>query len=101
MGIVAWKDYSDMIPAARGSGAVVPGSEAQQCLQQLNPVHSGQQDGHHVQLRQPRGRQRLQQEQERVSGETTEGAVQREAESGLRGLHRVSIRTLTLTPTNF
>ncbi len=39
--------------------------------------------------------------QERVSGETTEGAVQREAESGLRGLHRVRLRTLTLTPTNF
>ena len=49
-------------PAAGGSGAVGPGSEAQQCLQQLNPVHSGQQDGHHVQLRQPRRRQRLKNE---------------------------------------
>ena len=38
--------------------------------------------------------------QERVSGETTEG-VQREAESGLRGLHLVRLQTLTLTPTNF
>ena len=74
-------------PVAGGSGAVVPGSEAQQCLQQLNPVHSGQQDGHLVQLRQPRGRQRLQ----RVSGETTEDVVEREAESGLRGLHRVRL----------
>ena len=33
--------------------------------------------------------------QERVSGETTEGAVQREAESGLRGLHLGRLRTLT------
>ena len=89
------------MPAAVGSGAVGPGSEAQQCLQQLNPVHSGQQDGHLVQLRQPRGRQRLQREQGRVSGEAAAGAVQREAESGLRGLHRVRLRTLTLTPTKF
>ena len=51
---------------------------------QVYPVHSGQQDGHHVQLRHPRGRQRLHREPERVSGHTTEGAVQREAESGFR-----------------
>ena len=89
------------VPAAGGSDAVVPGSEAQQRLQQLYPVHSEQQDGHHVQLREPRGRQRIQQEQERVSGATTASAVQREAESGLRGLHRVRLRTLTLTPTKF
>ena len=39
--------------------------------------------------------------QERVSGETTEGGVQREAESELHGLHLVRLRTLTFTPTNF
>ena len=62
----------------------------------MYPVHSGQQDGHHVHCTGP-ATPKAAATQERVSGETTEGAVQREAESGLRGLNRVRLRTLTLT----
>ena len=54
---------------------MVPGSEAQQRLQQLNPVHPGQQGDHHAQLRHPRGRQRLHREQERVSGRQEAGLL--------------------------
>ena len=72
------------------------GSTADRELSTSVPVHSGQQDGHHVHCTAP-ATPKAAATQERVSGETTEGGVQR----GLLGLHLVRLRTLTLTPTNF